>query len=447
MRRVLDRSGEALSTGRMGRAFKMGKLAASAGSKVFADKARALISKEKSSDGGVELALEMVESLAELRGVAMKVGQMLSYIDDSLPPEAQRVLGLLQRSAPPMPFPEITRILEAELGAPLKERFAEVDPSPLAAASIGQVHRGRLPSGQAVAIKVQYPGIQEAMRSDLKNAKVLALFKRVMFYRVDSEAIMNELEERLLDECDYQKEADYQETFGARFEGHPTIVVPKVYRDHTTSRVLTTELMEGHSFHEWLAQAPSPEARAQAGRTFYRFYLGAFYLDGLFNCDPHPGNYLFRDDGKIVFLDYGCSRRFPDDRRALWVRMVHAVREDQPQELHEAATAVGFLPPGVEYDRASFRALMRYLYEPYLTAEPYDFSLHKPMRTFRELFITNPNLFKLNMPSDAVFLNRITFGLVSLLTAIGAPVDCYALANGYFERKDLDWPEDPALLK
>ena len=106
---------------------------------------------------------------------------------------------------------------------------------------------------------------------------------------------------------------------------------------------------------------------------------------------------------------------------------------------------MGFLPPGVDYDRSAFRSLMRYLYAPYLANTPYDFSQHRPMTTFREMFVDNPNLFKLNMPADAVFLNRITFGLVSLLTAIGAPIHCFELANAYFERRDLDWADDPLL--
>lgn len=446
VRRILDRSGEELSTGRIGRAFRMGKLAASAGSRVVSDRAKALLSKDPSAKSdGVELALELVESLADLRGVAMKVGQMLSYIDDSLPPEAQRVLGLLQRTAPPMPFSEIERILKAELGGSLSAHYTEIDPKPLAAASIGQVHRARLPSGQEVAVKVQYPGIQEAMRADLKNAKVLSLFKKVLFYRVNSAAIMAELEERLIDECDYTKEADYQESFRRRFAGHPVIVVPQVFRERSTSRVLTTQLEHGLSFHEWLERGPSPQVRERAGKTFYRFYLGTFYLDGLFNCDPHPGNYLFREDGRIVFLDYGCSRRFPEERRQLWIKMVDAVRRDDEALIHDTGTAVGFLPPGVDYDRSAFRSLMRYLYAPYLANTPYDFSQHRPMTTFREMFVDNPNLFKLNMPADAVFLNRITFGLVSLLTAIGAPIHCFELANAYFERRDLDWADDPQL--
>jgi predicted unusual protein kinase regulating ubiquinone biosynthesis (AarF/ABC1/UbiB family) len=180
-------------------------------------------------------------------------------------------------------------------------------------------------------------------------------------------------------------------------------------------------------------------------RTFYRFYLGSFYIDGYFNCDPHPGNYIFLEGDRVAFLDYGCARRFPEARRQAWVDMAKVTRLDDPEALHRQAVEVGFFKPGVDYDRAAFRTLIRYLYEPYLVDEPYDFRQHRPDRTFREMFTTNPNLFKLNMPADAVFLNRITFGLVSLLSELGAPLNCYRMADAYFARTDPDWPEDPHL--
>jgi predicted unusual protein kinase regulating ubiquinone biosynthesis (AarF/ABC1/UbiB family) len=251
--------------------------------------------------------------------------------------------------------------------------------------------------------------------------------------------------ERLLDECDYRKEAAYQHAFGERLAGHPTIVVPKVHDDVSTSRVLVTTLEQGRSFYEWLGSSPDAAARDRVTRTFYRFYLGSFYLDGLFNCDPHPGNYLFRDDGKVVFLDYGCCRRFPEERRLAWIAMAKSVRGDNAEEMDRAGRAIGFIPPGVDYDRAAFRTLMRHIYEPYLIDEAYDFALHRPGKTFRTMFVENPNLFRMNMPADAVFLNRITFGLVSLMTEIGSRLNCYRQADFYFAQHDPDWPEDPKL--
>lgn len=445
--RVLEAPLEELSTSRLGRALKMGKVAASTTSRAVLDKARGLVggTGERDRSGDLATAVELLETFAELRGVAMKLGQMLSYVDDSLPPEIRRLLAVLQRDAPPMPAAEAERVIAAELGADWRTRIVEFEPTPLAAASIGQVHRGRLADGTEVAIKVQYPGMAEAMRADLKNARLLGLFQKLFFFRTDTESIFAELEERLLDECDYAKEAAYQEAFRARFAGHPHIVVPQVHAHVSTSRVLVTTFHRGKGFYEWLAESPSAERRARMTRTFYRFYLGSFYIDGYFNCDPHPGNYIFLEDDRVAFLDYGCARRFTDARRQAWVDMAKVTRLDDPEALHRQALEVGFFKPGVDYDRAAFRTLIRYLYEPYLVDAPYDFREHRPDRTFREMFTSNPNLFKLNMPADAVFLNRITFGLVSLLAELGAPLNCYRMADAYFARTDPDWPEDPHL--
>jgi predicted unusual protein kinase regulating ubiquinone biosynthesis (AarF/ABC1/UbiB family) len=252
-------------------------------------------------------------------------------------------------------------------------------------------------------------------------------------------AIMNELEERFLDECDYRKEADYQEAYAAQLAGHPDMLVPAVHRSRSGRRVLTTTLMEGRSFYEWIADDPSVEARNRATRLFYRFYIGSLYLHGLFNCDPHPGNYLFRDDGKVVFLDYGCCRRFPAERLSLWKGMCLAVAHDDAEAMKRLAVQIGFYGDRDRVDWPSFHALMRYLYQPYLEDAPFDFALHPPGTTFRHMFTANPNLFRLNMPADAVFLNRIGFGLVSLLARIGATMNCRRVITEYFDGVDPHW--------
>lgn len=449
--KALGGSLDRLSTGRMGRAFKMGRLAVGGGAKMAFGKARQLL---KGGGGavletgeGVALAAQMLLTFSELRGIAMKVGQMLSYLDDMLPPEAQRILALLQRDASPMPWETVHQVLCEEHGRPPEESFAYINPTPMAAASIGQVHEGRLHDGTRVAIKVQYPGIEKAMRADLKNARVGALFKRALFINTDMKAVMDEIEQRFIDECDYRKEAAFQEIFYQRLKGHPLIVVPKVHHELVSARVLVTTLEEGKTFYQWLDSDPSPKEREQMSRAFYRFYIGSFYMDGIFHCDPHPGNFLFRDDGKIVFLDYGCARQFTEERRKAWIGIASIVPTDDREAIEAAAQKVGFTYEGKDYDWPSFRKLMRHLYDPYLVDEPYDFAKHKPAQTFRLMFLENPNLFKMNMPADAVFLNRITFGLVSLMSEIGAVLNVNQMSNAYFEMKDPDWPEDPVLIE
>ena len=432
-----------LKTGRVGRAFELSKLALKTGGRAVRDKVRGSKNKTDGADG-VALATEMLTTFGRMRGLALKVGQMLSYLDDVLPPDAQRVLAILQRDASPMPWDKMRAHLVREFGRPPEDLFSSFEPEPIAAASIGQVHRARLPDGTDVAVKVQYPGIEQAMQSDLKNARFVSLLQRLMFVNVEMSALMEELEARFLDECDYKKEADYQEAYRARFEGHSHIVVPEVHRQWSTSRVLTTTFYEGRTFHQWLAAKPSEDDRQRVTQLFYRFYLGSLYLDGLFNCDPHPGNYLFLDDGRVVFLDYGCCRRFTRERLDQWVSMNRAVYQDDQTELHRLALELGFFASDTDYDREAFRELMRYLYQPYLKDEPFDFSdQHRPNATFRAMFSENPNLYKLNMPADAVFLNRIEFGLVSLLAKIGGKLNCHRYASAYFQGIDPDWPNDP----
>jgi len=441
--------GKTLKRGRLTRAIQLSRLAVGYGRRLVSEKARSVASETAaqlglSTTGSVDLAEEMLATLSEMKGLAMKLGQMLSYLEDLLPPEAQRVLVKLQREAEPAPYEEVRAVFIEELGEPPEQRFATFDPTPIAAASIGQVHRARLADGQWVAVKIQYPGIAEAMAADLKNAKMFGLFQRVFFYRTNTRAIMAELEERLLDECDYRKEAEYQDFFHRRFSGHPVIVVPEVHHEHSSRRVLTTTLYEGLNFYDWLALDPGEEERRSVMATFYRFYLGTLYLDGLFNCDPHPGNYLFLDDGTIAFLDYGCTRRYPESRRRVWIEMCRAVEDDDEERIQALAREVGFIPPEVvEYDHAAFRRLVRYIYAPYLVDGPYDFRDHPPQQTFREMFSENANLFKMDMPADAVFLNRITFGLVSLMTDLGAAINVRQLADAYFEGRDPHWPDDP----
>jgi len=443
----LSKTQKRIATGRLGRAFRLSKLAASSGGRMIAQKARSSLTQKAKDAAAIvtqkAIAAEMLEVFGEMRGVTMKLGQMLSYLDGLLPPEAQKVLAILQRDAPAIEYSEVRQQFINEIGKSPEECFAEFDTVPIAAASIGQVHRARLKDGQEVAVKIQYPGIADAMKADLKNAKVMSLFQRLFFFRTNVSAIMKEIEERLLDECDYRKEASYQRAFRKRYQGHPFIVVPEVHLDYSSEKVLTTSFYRGLTFYQWLETSPSQAERNRVANVFYRFYMGSFYMDGLFNCDPHPGNYLFSEGGKIVFFDYGCVRPFPSERRKLWIEMCRAIHEDNEERICSVAKDIGFVLEGVDFDYAAFRELMRYLYQGYLVDDNFDFKNFQPMTTFKEMFTENPNVFKLDMPPDAVFLNRITFGMISLVADMDGRVNCYQSSRAYFHGDDPHWPEDP----
>ena len=439
-----------IRTGRVSRALRMGSMAAGTGRRWLTQRAKRLImhstsAQEDARAAGIETAVELVKAFAELRGAAMKLGQMLSYVDDALPKEMRAILSMLTRDAPPMPWNTLRSQFEEEFGNPPENIFSDFEETPMAAASIGQVHRARLPDGRAVAVKIQYPGVLESLQADLKNSNVLMTFHRFLGFGVNTRELLTELETRLLDECDYRKEAAYQIRFGRRFANHPHIVVPAVVHEHSGRRILTTELYEGLSFYQWLASNPSPEQRNLASRMLYRFYQGSFYLDGLFNCDPHPGNYLFTEDNRFVFFDYGCARTYAPSRRRLWIGLNRAVVNDDRDQIRHHAMALGFFTAKTKLDFDAFVEMMRVAYKPYLSPGPFPFHEDKPGDNFRTLFTSNPNFRKLNMPADGVFLNRIMFGIFSLLGQIGGELDVHRQAGAYFQGEDPDWPDDPAL--
>lgn len=270
-----------------------------------------------------ELHARTAERYAELlghsKGALMKAGQLLSFLAATPMASAesqsiyQTALARLSSDAPPM-APALARaVLERELGRPAEQVFAELDQRPLAAASIGQVHAGRLRDGRAVAVKIQYPGAADAICSDLKNFELLATFLSLAFgllsrLSFDVRSAAREMSLRITEELDYRLEMANQAEFADCYRGHPFIHVPDVVEELCTARVLTQELASGRDWGEAL-QSPQ-ELRNLWGEAIYRFAYGSFADFGLIHADPHPGNYLFHDDGSVSFLDYGCVKRF-----------------------------------------------------------------------------------------------------------------------------------------
>jgi predicted unusual protein kinase regulating ubiquinone biosynthesis (AarF/ABC1/UbiB family) len=263
--------------------------------------------------------------LGRSKGAMMKVGQMLSYtaVSSAVPSEFQSIyqaaLGRLRSEAPPM-APELARMmLEEELGDRVERTFAEFDREPFAAASIGQVHAARLCDGRAVAVKIQYPGVAEAIRADLKNAELLATWLTLAVrglsprgLSLDFRSMARELSARIEEELDYRLEACNQAEFAECYRGHPFIHVPEVIGELCTDRVLTQELVRGRGWNE--ALAADQGLRDQWAEAIHRFVYGSYYRRSLFNADPHPGNYVFHEDGSVSFLDFGSVKRLRRER-------------------------------------------------------------------------------------------------------------------------------------
>ncbi|HEX3910310.1 MAG TPA: AarF/ABC1/UbiB kinase family protein [Solirubrobacteraceae bacterium] len=285
---------------------------------------RSRLTGESSAEFHLRTAERYAELLGHSKGALMKVGQILSFaaVGSAVPKEFQSIyqqaLAGLRSEAPPM-APELARaLLEAELGDRVDD-FAELDQEPFAAASIGQVHAARLHDGRAVAVKVQYPGVAEAIRADLRNAELLAtlmslavggLFPRGL--KLDLRAVAGEISAHIEEELDYRLEAANQAEFAEHYRGHPFIRIPEVVEELSTERVLTQELVRGLCWSEALAADQS--LRDQWAEAIHRFVYGSYYRLGLFNADPHPGNYVFHEDGSVSFLDFGSVKRLRRDR-------------------------------------------------------------------------------------------------------------------------------------
>src|SRR5689334_2806283 len=259
-------------------------------------------------DLALQTAEDVADTLGAMKGVMMKIGQMASYVDGGLSPAVRHTLPRLQDGVPPMSPQLAAAVVEEELGAPPERAFARWDPRPIAAASIGQVHRAVTLDGRAVAVKVQYPGIAETIAADLRNVALLRRMLRIAAPAQDADALLSEVRDRVLEEVDYRREAASQRLLAAYYDGHPTIDVPGIITELSTRRIVVSELSGGARFAE-LATWPQHE-RDLAAETIYRFVFRSLYQVRAFNGDPHPGNYLFQRGGRVTFLDFGLVRHF-----------------------------------------------------------------------------------------------------------------------------------------
>lgn len=387
-----------------------------------------------------ETADKMLALLGSMKGAAMKLGQIASFVDLDLPPEAQatyhEVLADLRDAAPPADPQEIAQVVTEEFGAPPHHVFAQWEDEPLASASIGQVHRARLADGTEVVAKVQYPQVAEAIEADLANAEAFAPLAKMISPNLKVRPLLEEMRLRLVDELDYQREAQYQGAFYERYDGHPFIRVPRVFPDYCRPRIITSEYVAGDSFDRMLADADEQE-RQRYGEIIYRFVFGSLHRFRLFNADPHPGNYLFPRDGTVVFLDFGSVKMFGSRTREDIQRQLKAVRADDTEQLVTLLAEVGFLPAGHRVDTAQLMTWFKTFNEPILDDRVWTYTPEFAKAVIRTT--TDPRagyldmLRKLNLPPDYLLLNRIQWGVNSILGRLRATGNWYRITNEFWE--------------
>ena len=410
------------------RTAELARMGARTGSNYVAMRARgALADDDRRAELESEFQLRSAEQVAQMlggmKGALMKLGQLASYLDQGLPEPVREALSQLQSDAPPMAPELVEQVIRAELGGAPGEVFADWDPVPLAAASIGQVHRAVTHAGVEVAVKVQYPGVDQAVASDLENTDLLFTVMSMLFPGMDPKPIVGELRERLVEELDYRIEADHQRVFVEYYEGHPFIHVPAVLDDLSTARVLTTELAEGASFADVVGW--SDDERQLTAECLYRFAFGGIYQLRAFNGDPHPGNYLFRPGGHVTFLDFGLCKRFTDDEVKVFEEMIRAMVIDRDlAAFHRVVERIGILPPGFEISDVDLADYFGHFYEFVMDDRVMEISPEWSSQSVRQFFdLSGPHadiMKAANLPPSMVIVQRINLGLFALFGELGA---------------------------
>ncbi len=421
-----------ISTAMSSRAAAIGGLATRSAARKAALRMRQVVAskarrRELEAQYHIKTSAEVAALMGQMKGVFMKLGQIASFARESLPPEARKMLETLQKDAPPMAWSLVREVVEAELG-PIAERFATFDESPLAAASIGQVHRARLHSGAEVVVKVQYPGVDTAIRSDLRFTQGLVSMGGVFFRNTDVTAMIEEIKARLLDEVDYLREASNQEQFAAIWEGHPFVRIPRVYRSHTTSRVLTQSYAAGLSFNDFLAVA-TPDEKRLAVLVMNDFVFDSMHLFHVFNGDPHPGNYVFHEDGGVTFLDFGCVKRFEGPFLGDLRDLNRAILERDEAAFEAALRKTNIVMPDRPYDREASWAFFDYHARPFAKDEVFAFDAAYLAEAADAMRLDAIKRF--NLPPDLVLFNRITFGLNAIFERLGARENFHRLYRRY----------------
>lgn len=389
--------------------------------KVFAGAERR---EQLSRDRELKTAEQVSAALGNMKGAFMKVGQMASYLDDGLPEPVRQALTQLQSQAPPMSV-ELVRIeLERELGAPMNELFVEFDDEPIASASIGQVHRAivRMPDGseKAVAVKVQYPGVAEAIDADLRTADLLGAMLAFGFKSLNPEDMVAEIKDRLREELDYELEARNQQEFANFYRGHPFIHVPEVITQFSTARILVSELVVGHSFADVLTWPQ--EQRDMAGEAIFRFVFRSLYRFRAFNGDPHPGNYIFHKDGRVTFLDFGLIKHFTEDEMQMFQGMVKAAVIDHDMEKYRRIIEdAGMLQRDAPFTTQEAGDYFAHFYEPVRESRTMQWTTSYASSIVRHTFDRTSAIAQYaTVPKSFVFIQRINLGLYAILGQLGS---------------------------
>jgi len=431
-----------LARGRAKRVLKVGTLTTSVGSSyIWQALKRPFLPKDKRErellDTHIRNAMRIVESSKELKGAFMKLVQLLSMRDDILPQEALDVLKVVQSDVPPMSYADIRQQVEAELGASTEKLFASFETEAFAAASLGQVHRAQTKSGEAVVVKVQYPGVEETVEQDLKNLKALLhtvtlIGRDVMRQDIDQSEIYEELEARLHEELDYVNEAKNIGLFRRMFAADDEVLIPRVYPKLSSRRVLTMSEIIGYRFAEVLAPGVEQELRDWVCIKYFRVFWRQVFEFGTLHTDPHPGNYLVTYHPKLGILDFGSIRVFPEPIRKAYLDLADAMLRHEDARVADALVRLGLIDAGD--DASGWIAILRIIFEPVLVDREYDPKEFDSLSRAMEIATIKMEHRLFKAPGHPTFLGRAMVGLDAYVKQFGTVTNWHRLFQGAVAR-------------
>ena len=442
-----DRDWRAVPSGRLARLGTFGRLAGGVAGGMVAEGARRLARGERPRLGDLILtpgnAARLADRLAHLRGAAMKLGQMISMdAGDVLPAELATILARVRDQAQRMPPAQLDRVLKAEWGADWRRRFRHFDATPIAAASIGQVHRATLPDGRTLAIKVQYPGVADSIDADVDNVATLLTLSNLLPPTIDRAALLAEAKRQLADETDYRREGRELRRFAALLAGDDRYVVPALEEDLTTGRVLAMSFVDGRPI-ETLADAPPP-TRDAAMTALVELVLRELFAFGVMQTDPNFANYRWQPDtGRLVLLDFGAARPVPPATAAAYRALIEAGLARDLDRVRDTAVATGFLGSGaVAAHRPAIDRIVAAIDQAMNRPGPFDFGDRAFVPVVREEargLLADPAAWHVP-PADTLFVQRKVSGTALLAARLKARVAVRELAGAAIGQRSDDGP-------
>ena len=444
LRGVARGDDSSIPKGRIKRTAQVGSVVGSESARYAGTRARNLArSRGEAADAlerrHLEAAERMVETLGRMKGAAMKIGQLASFIDtEFLPPEYrelyQEQLSQLRTQAPKMPWKKVRKVLDAEWAEPVEELFESFDEEAAAAASIGQVHRAVLPDGRRVAVKIQYPGVADAIAADMQNMGMLMRMAKALAPGLDAKAAAGELKERVLEELDYELEAQNQRSFSRGYRGHPFIHVPDVITRLSTARVLVTEWVDGVGFEE-VRKLPQVE-RDRFGEIVFRFCFGSIYHLRHFNADAHPGNYILMPDGRVAFLDFGMTKHLDQEQIELEITALGAIFDDDPERLRVALHDLGFLNNPKKVDAELLMEHVKVVGGWYMEDREITIDSRRVMDAIAAVSDPRSEFYRImrreNLPANELMGRRMESGVLAVLGQLEATRNWYRIGREWW---------------